>query len=105
MGRRALADTTGTTPVQSASTAAEGWYGVPAEEAVKRLAVDPAVGLSGGRVAELLERDGANELPAEKPVPGWKRLLHQYRSYMQMILVGGGDRVADDQAVEHRAVC
>ena len=78
---------TDTTTVQTAPSADDGWYGVPAAEVVKRLAVDPAVGLSGRRVAELLERDGPNELPAEPPVSGWKRFLEQYRSYMQVILV------------------
>ena len=32
-------------------------------------------------------RTGPNALPAEKPTPGWRRFLGQYRSYMQIILV------------------
>ena len=51
-------------------------------------AVDPAVGLSATEAADRLDRDGPNALPVEKAVPGWKRLLQQYRSYMQIILVG-----------------
>ena len=44
------------------------------------------MGLSGHEAADLLERNGPNALPAEKP-PGWRRFLEQYRSYMQIILV------------------
>jgi len=69
------------------AVATDGWYSVPAEEVSKRLAVDPAVGLSSAQTAELLERDGPNALPAESSTPGWKRFLQQYRSYMQIILV------------------
>ena len=36
----------------------------------------------------MLKTDGPNALPAEKPPPGWKLFLAQYRSYMQIILVG-----------------
>ena len=57
------------------------------EEVLARLAVDPAVGLSSQEAAELLERHGPNALPAEQSVPGWRRFLGQYRSYMQIILV------------------
>jgi Ca2+-transporting ATPase len=46
------------------------------------------VGLSVERAAELLDRHGPNTLPVEQPVPGWRRLVRQYRSYMQMILLG-----------------
>jgi P-type Ca2+ transporter type 2C len=69
------------------AVAGDGWYGVPAKEAVARLGVDPAVGLSSAQAARLLEQHGPNTLPAEKSTPGWKRFLAQYRSYMQMILV------------------
>ena len=40
------------------------------------------------QAAELLAEHGPNALPAEQPVPGWRRFLGQYRSYMQIILVG-----------------
>ena len=58
------------------------------EDVGARLGVDPAVGLSVERAAELLDRHGPNALPVEQPVPGWRRLARQYRSYMQMILLG-----------------
>jgi Ca2+-transporting ATPase len=51
------------------------------------LDVDPAVGLTAARAAELLTANGPNALPEEKPKPGWRRFLEEYRSYMQIILV------------------
>ena len=80
----------------SLSTAAAGaqqrdteivWYSRSAEEVAALLGADPATGLTRARAAELLARDGPNALPEEKPPPGWRRFLDQYRSYMQIILV------------------
>jgi P-type Ca2+ transporter type 2C len=65
----------------------DSWYGVPSGEVSSRLGVEPSVGLSSGKAAELLERHGPNALPAEQAVPGWRRFLEQYRSYMQIILL------------------
>ena len=64
------------------------WYGAPPEEVAARLGVAPAVGLSSSEAAELLERNGPNALPVEKQVAGWQRFIQQYRSYMQLILLG-----------------
>ncbi len=36
---------------------------------------------------ERLRLNGPNALPAEKAVPGWRRFLDEYRSYMQIILL------------------
>jgi Ca2+-transporting ATPase len=63
------------------------WYSASGEDVAARLGVDPSVGLSSQRAAELLEQHGPNALPAEAAVPGWQRFLDQYRSYMQIILV------------------
>ncbi|MFR0354043.1 cation-translocating P-type ATPase [Streptomyces sediminimaris] len=79
-----------TSPVereQGRATAAEPWYAQPPQAVADALGVDPAVGLSGARAAERLGRDGPNALPEERPRPGWRRMLDQYRSYMQLILV------------------
>ncbi|GCD48173.1 cation-translocating P-type ATPase [Streptomyces paromomycinus] len=65
----------------------ERWYARSPEEVASALGVDPAVGVSAERAAELLDRNGPNALPAEEPEPGWRRFLAQYRSYMQIILV------------------
>jgi Ca2+-transporting ATPase len=63
------------------------WYALTAEEVTARLGADPATGLSASKASELLRTAGPNALPGEPPVPGWKRFLAQYRSYMQIILV------------------
>src|SRR3954467_12700003 len=63
-------------------------YSVPAADVAARLGVDPAAGLTAARAGELLAGHGPNALPAEKEVPGWRRFLEQYGTYMQMILVG-----------------
>ena len=52
-----------------------------------RLGVDPARGLTAASAAQRLQQNGPNALPAEKTVPGWRRFLDEYRSYMQIILL------------------
>ena len=87
MTDKTVASSTGETP-SSAGGAANTWYAVSPDDVAHKLGVDPANGLSAAKVAELLKKDGPNALPAEKPPPGWKLFLAQYRSYMQIILVG-----------------
>ena len=87
MTDKTVASRKGETPA-SAGGAANTWYAVSADDVAQKLGVDPANGLSAAKVAELLKKDGLNALPAEKPPPGWKLFLAQYRSYMQIILVG-----------------
>jgi P-type Ca2+ transporter type 2C len=70
------------------ATASQRWYARSPDEVAGALGVDPASGLSSARAAELLRSNGPNALPEEKPKPGWRRFLDQYRSYMQLILVG-----------------
>lgn len=65
----------------------DGWYTRAPEEVVAAFGVDPAVGLSAARAAELLAAHGPNSLPEEKRTPAWRRFLEQYRSYMQIVLV------------------
>ena len=77
------ADTTG-----QPATAGQRWYARSPDEVAEALSVDPENGLSSQRAAELLKADGPNALPEERPTPGWRRFLDQYRSYMQLILVG-----------------
>jgi P-type Ca2+ transporter type 2C len=77
------------TETQSSEQPAGGaWHSLGPEAITARLGVDPAVGLSSQRGPELLVQNGPNALPAEQAVPTWKRFVGQYRSYMQMILVG-----------------
>ena len=63
------------------------WYSRSPDEVSADLSVDPATGLSASRAAELLAANGPNALPEEKPEPGWRRFIEEYRSYMQIILV------------------
>jgi Ca2+-transporting ATPase len=44
-------------------------------------------GLTALTAGERLRLNGPNALPAEKTVPGWRRFLDEYRSYMQIILL------------------
>jgi P-type Ca2+ transporter type 2C len=78
------------TEMQVRSTTGERrrWYAVGPDETIAALGVDVATGLTASRAAEVLASNGPNALPDEKPTPGWRRFLDQYRSYMQMILVG-----------------
>jgi Ca2+-transporting ATPase len=62
------------------------WYALTTSEVTAELGVDPAVGLSAARAAELMRANGPNALPEEKPVPAWRRFIDQYRAYMQIIL-------------------
>lgn len=71
----------------SQAAEAGNWYARSPNEVAAALGVDPAVGLSTARVAELLADNGPNALPEEKPKPGWRHFLDQYRSYMQIILI------------------
>ncbi|HET6793074.1 MAG TPA: HAD-IC family P-type ATPase [Acidimicrobiales bacterium] len=65
----------------------KAYYGRTPEEVASELGVDPTVGLTSARAAELLRAAGPNALPAEEPKPGWLRFVEQYKSYMQLILV------------------
>ncbi|HET7517442.1 MAG TPA: HAD-IC family P-type ATPase, partial [Actinomycetes bacterium] len=63
------------------------WYSRSAEAVAAALDVDPEAGLSAATAAQRLSSYGPNALPEEKPRPGWRRFLAEYRSYMQIILV------------------
>ena len=69
------------------ATSGHNWYARSPDEVAADLGVEPATGLSVARAAELLAANGPNALPEEKPKPGWRRFLEQYRSYMQIILI------------------
>ncbi len=71
---------------QNRVTADVAWYRRSSDEVTTELNVDPELGLPEARAAELLSSIGPNALPEEKPTPGWRRFLDEYRSYMQIIL-------------------
>ncbi|WP_327675364.1 MULTISPECIES: HAD-IC family P-type ATPase [unclassified Streptomyces] len=63
------------------------WHAEPADSVARELGVDPAEGLDTARAAARREKYGPNALPEEKPTPALRRLLSQFTSYMQIILV------------------
>src|SRR4249920_88753 len=69
------------------AAAGRNWYACTPEDVAAAAGVDPGVGLSAAQAADLLAKNGPNSLPEEKPRPGWRRFLGEYRSYMQIILV------------------
>ena len=80
------------TAAQAQQTGPQGdaWYAQAPEALTAHFGVDPAAGLPAAAAAERLKKDGPNALPAEKPKPGWRRFLDEYRSYMQIILLVAG---------------
>ena len=78
--------TTGQVSIAAGGTAVR-WYARSAEDVAQRLGADAVGGLSAATAADRLQKNGPNSLPAEKAVPGWRRFLEQYRSYMQIILL------------------
>jgi P-type Ca2+ transporter type 2C len=64
------------------------WYALEPQEVASRLGVVPESGLSAAEAANRLTRDGPNQLPVEQPPSALRRLLAEFTSYMQIILVG-----------------
>src|SRR6476619_6381104 len=78
--------TTGQVPTATA-TAVTRWHALSPDDVASRLGVDRSDGLSAATAGQRLQRSGPNALPAEKTIPGWRRFLDEYRSYMQIILL------------------
>jgi Ca2+-transporting ATPase len=72
----------------SIADSAGGWYARSAEQVASALGVDPRAGLPDARAVELLASHGPNALPEEQPDPAWRRFVNEYRSNMQLILIG-----------------
>jgi Ca2+-transporting ATPase len=75
------------TTIMAPESATE-WHGLTADEACRRLDVDPAVGLSAAEVTQRRQQYGPNKLAEEAQEPTWKAFLRQYRDLMQLVLVG-----------------
>ena len=69
-------------------TAASDWYPHDGAEVAGELGVTVDNGLSAAEAEQRLAQNGPNTLPVEKPRPMLLRFLDEYRSYMQLILVG-----------------
>jgi P-type Ca2+ transporter type 2C len=66
------------------------WYTLDPADVARALGVTVGSGLSAAEARSRLGRDGPNALPVEQPPSGFHRLLGQYKSYMQIILVAAG---------------
>jgi Ca2+-transporting ATPase len=64
------------------------WYALEPADVANWLGVVVDSGLTADEAAARLERNGPNALPVEQPPSSLRRLLAQYTSYMQLILVG-----------------
>jgi Ca2+-transporting ATPase len=62
-------------------------YRQSADEALATLGSDARDGLSEEEARARLERYGRNELAAEKPVPGWKKFLAQFKDPLVILLL------------------
>ena len=73
---------------ERSASADERWYALDPADVVGKVKVNLDSGLSVDDAAERLKRDGPNTLPVEEPPSALHRFLGEYRSYMQLILVG-----------------
>src|SRR5262245_41012777 len=62
-------------------------HALPAEAVVAALETDAAGGLSSEEARARLARYGPNELPAEPPVPAWRRFLAQFAGVLVGLLL------------------
>jgi Ca2+-transporting ATPase len=62
-------------------------YQQPVDELLAAFGVDPQRGLSVEDARARLEQHGKNELRAERPVPGWRRFLAQFRDALVILLL------------------
>ena len=62
-------------------------YQEPVEAVMTALGTDARRGLSEAEARARLERDGRNELAAEKPVPAWRKFLAQFSDTLVILLL------------------
>ncbi len=72
-----------------------------ASELVAALRTDERRGLADEDARGRLARHGPNELPAEEPVPAWRRFLAQFQDVLVILLLVATGALRG--AVEHRA--
>jgi Ca2+-transporting ATPase len=64
-----------------------GWFALSAEEALRRLEVDPAAGLTTAEADARRARSGKNRFDEAKKASTWQRLSRQYAELMQIVLL------------------
>jgi P-type Ca2+ transporter type 2C len=62
-------------------------YEQSVDEVLADQRTDARRGLSTSEARERLQRYGSNELTREKPVPAWKKFLHQFRDSLVILLL------------------
>lgn len=63
------------------------WHALDVSAVASRLGVDPGRGLTAAEAAERLRRNGPNVLDETPLPPLWKRILAEYKSPMQVMLL------------------
>ncbi len=63
------------------------WYKLSTEEALKKLATDPADGLTSAEARARLEKYGPNELVERGGISPWRILFNQFTELMVVILI------------------
>lgn len=64
------------------------WHAQASSAVLQTLGVDPHQGLTSEEASARLKKYGFNALPELPPVPLWKRLLEQLKSFVVLILIG-----------------
>ena len=72
---------------EARATDATVWYGLTAEEATKKLGVDPSRGLDDAEVTRRREQYGPNRLAEPPKESGLQAFLRQYKDLMQIVLL------------------
>ncbi|MCG3148256.1 MAG: Calcium-transporting ATPase [Verrucomicrobiae bacterium] len=62
-------------------------YRQPVDAVIAALVTDAHRGLSRAEAQARLQRHGRNELTAEKPVPGWRKFVAQFRDALVILLL------------------
>jgi P-type Ca2+ transporter type 2C len=62
-------------------------YRQPVDAVLAEFGTDARLGLSQREARARLERDGKNELMAEKPIPAWRKFLAQFRDVLVILLL------------------
>jgi P-type Ca2+ transporter type 2C len=62
-------------------------YQQSADDILAAFPSDSGHGLSESEARERLDKYGANELKAKKPVPGWKKFLAQFQNVLVVLLL------------------
>ena len=65
-------------------------YLLPVDDVLAALGTDARSGLPQSEAQDRLGRYGRNELSAEKPLPAWRKFLHQFTDVLVILLIVAG---------------